>query len=307
MRTLWQALVLSAQALAAAAAAARGVWLRAGRGEEQPAALPCHRLPPELRLRILLEAVAACAESSSAPSPVRFLLLSRETYKRLIPALYAHIALASAPALRHLRITLLRRPELAAHVRALRLTGHECASPLGAEQLFLALPHLDQLALDAGAAASICQGTLSRLRSGARPGVLRLDLRGVSLPPVQMRALFALPLCEKVSHVVLLGTPWVASLLAHDIWAMPALGSVELHLDRGVAGNEALAEVAAPAAAPAWLAWQRTPAEPRDQDPLSYEHMAALRQALAVLHVPRADATRIKTVLHHTPAAADVP
>lgn len=138
--------------------------------------LPLHTLPRELQWRVLLH-VARPSPMRLAPhdSLGRVLCLSRATLHALQAPAYRDVYIHSAEALHGLRRTLVRdAPHLGQHIRSLHLSSCGATSPIALEQLFLAVPHLTWLSIDAATLWRLCESQAGRLAHAARPKEVHL-------------------------------------------------------------------------------------------------------------------------------------
>lgn len=136
-----------------------------------------HTLPLELQWRVLLQ-VARPSPMRLAPhdSLGRVLCLSRATLHALQAAAYRDVYISNAGMLHLFRRTLVvDAPHLGTHIRSLHLSSCGAASPLALEQVFLAVPHLETLSVDASTAWRLCESQVGRLEHAARPKDVRLQ------------------------------------------------------------------------------------------------------------------------------------
>ncbi|WFD35586.1 Vacuolar protein sorting-associated protein 13 [Malassezia cuniculi] len=149
-------------------------------------------LPTELKLRVLAALIADSIASGNAIW--QLLVLSRWYCQMLTPIAYENVQLTSAAALRTLRVTLaLHRPDHGKHVRRLLISKCGDAPPLGVEQILLAIPNLEHLALDGDGVAKLCESDIRRTVCGAHPTKLSLALHTpTSLHARSLRTLMSL-------------------------------------------------------------------------------------------------------------------
>ncbi|WFD18280.1 Vacuolar protein sorting-associated protein 13 [Malassezia caprae] len=136
-----------------------------------------HTLPMELQWRVLLH-VAQPSPARLAPhdSLGRVLCLSRTTLHTLQAAAYCDVYIHGAETLHLFRRTLaVDAPHLGAHVRSLHLSSCGAASALALEQVFLAVPHLETLSVDASTAWRLCESQVGRLERAPRPKDVHLQ------------------------------------------------------------------------------------------------------------------------------------
>lgn len=179
------ALVLLAQCAGVAllsvllSALARHIWYVR---HAMPATVPSltvalHTLPRELQWRVLLH-IARPSPARLAPhdSLGRVLCLSRTTLHILQAAAYRDVYIHGAETLHLFRRTLVvDAPHLGAHVRSLHLSSCGAASALALEQVFLAVPYLEMLSVDAGTAWRLCESQVGRLEHAPRPKDVHLQ------------------------------------------------------------------------------------------------------------------------------------
>lgn len=143
-------------------------------GADRRKAIDYRAFPKEIQCEILAWLVAPDAEAQ-AHDGLGSLTLSRTHYRALAPAAYHTLYIRSLSALHRLRHTLvLRRPGLAGYVRCVHLVQLPETAALGVEHLLLALPNLEELALDAPSCAVVCRSTADRLQGGAKPRRVRI-------------------------------------------------------------------------------------------------------------------------------------
>lgn len=157
----------------------------------------------------------AASPDADVPMPLTIALVSKVHARLLQPRLYTHLALRSARSTHAARLTLaLHKPAVGATVR----TAHLFASHASAiEQLLLASPNLQALALSSSAHDSLALSPGARLSGGAKPRFLL-----VSCIPAN------LPLFAKVEHacIVLRTVDARSAKLIRD--ALPALRTLDI-------------------------------------------------------------------------------
>lgn len=182
-------------------------------------------LPTEIKARILAHLVLATLERGTPIST--YLLCSRWHYQYLVPIAYGSIALRSAAALRSLRVTLaLHRPSIGLYVRQLRLVNCGDAPALGLEQVLLAVPLLEHLALDGGGMARLCASGIGRTACGAHPRSLTLELGDGQALARSIRTLLALRMFARTETLCVTAPLELACAAIHCAARMPCVAQV---------------------------------------------------------------------------------